>query len=250
MKEILTNQIIINWIAPIVTGLLVVAIPTFIIKIFRIKKDVRKVEEANQRYLDCIRPYIIQKINIDGKFIRNIRSVIIKESCIKEKYIYTEIELRNKIILDITEDNYINENDKKELSDFTYQVFTDFKEKTSKSKKDSFQFVPNVWTIIYLITFIISLSICLIIRFISGQTVSDMLKNDNFFIFSYIVLIFAGMMTLSSMIIGEFKSKVTYENQYKDRFINVIFERPTEKKIKKSKSEENKSKKINDSDKK
>ena len=132
IKNFLTNQIIVNWVAPIITGLIVVVIPTILIRLFQMKKDKRKVDDANQRYLNSIRPYIIQKITIDRKFISDIRRVVIKESCIKEKYIYTEVELRNKLILDITEDSYISEIDKKinnnhkfssdEIDDFLFKM--------------------------------------------------------------------------------------------------------------------------------
>ena len=37
VQPILTNEIIVNWIAPIITGLLVVAIPIFLSKFIRNK---------------------------------------------------------------------------------------------------------------------------------------------------------------------------------------------------------------------
>ena len=35
MFDLLKNEIVINWIAPIITGLIVIAIPAIAIKIFR-----------------------------------------------------------------------------------------------------------------------------------------------------------------------------------------------------------------------
>ncbi|MEG0408863.1 MAG: hypothetical protein RR623_08325 [Bacilli bacterium] len=55
MKEIinnfLTNQIILNWIVPIITGLIVFIIPAIIIKIFQVKKDRKKL---NKQIIDLL----------------------------------------------------------------------------------------------------------------------------------------------------------------------------------------------------
>lgn len=75
-KSFLSNQFVINWVAPIITGLIVVAIPTAIIRIFRIRKDEKKVQDANERYVNLIRPYIIQKIKIDSRLITDIRGLL------------------------------------------------------------------------------------------------------------------------------------------------------------------------------
>lgn len=224
IKNFLTNQIVINWIAPIITGLMVVVIPAFVIRVFQLRKDKRKVDDANQRYLNSIRPYIIQKINIDKRFISDVRSVIIKESCIKEKYIYTEIELRNKLILDITEDKYINEVDKKELFDFTYDIFKGFSEEqinkreTSKNKVKSFMIIDK-----YIIILIISLIICTIIQMTSEEG-ADLNKNMTFGL-SYIAAFFSLCITLLSYLNISLKSKVSSEYSFKEKLFNLFFER-------------------------
>lgn len=131
MLELLKNDIVINWIAPIVTGLIVVVIPTVIVKIFRFKKDEKMVKEANQRYLDAIMPFIIQKIKISSSYITDIRNVIISESGLKEKFVFSELSLRNKLIMDISESKYVDENNKKELIDFTYEIFKSFDDRNN-----------------------------------------------------------------------------------------------------------------------
>ena len=131
MLELLKNDIVINWIAPIITGLIVVAIPAFIVKILRLRKDEKIVKEANQRYLDVIMPFIIQKIGISSVYITDIRNVIIYESGLKDKFVLSELSLRNKLVMDISESKYIDENNKKELIDFTYEVFKNFDNKNS-----------------------------------------------------------------------------------------------------------------------
>ena len=223
IKNFLTNQIIVNWVAPIIIGLIVVVIPTILIRLFQMKKDKRKVDDANQRYLNSIRPYIIQKITIDRKFISDIRRVVIKESCIKEKYIYTEVELRNKLILDITEDSYISEIDKKELIDFTYEVFTGFNMKEineaeiyKNRKKTVVLFDRNT------IVLIVSLFICTIIQITSGE---DANLNENMtFALSYIVAFFSLIIALVSYFNISFKSRVSSDLNFKEKLFNLFFE--------------------------
>lgn len=129
MFDLLKNEIVINWIAPIITGLIVIAIPAIAIKIFRFKKDEKAIKRANQRFIDSIIPFIIQKISINYSYISDVRNVVIEESGLKDKYVYSEISLRNKLIMDISESKYIDEENKNELIDFTYNTFKHFENK-------------------------------------------------------------------------------------------------------------------------
>lgn len=129
MLEFLKDDIVINWISPIITGLIVVAIPTIIVKTFKFKKDEKIIKQANQRFINLIMPFIIQKIKICDTFISDVRNVIVEESGLRDKYVYSEISLRNKLIMDISESKYIDEKNKKELIVFTYEVFKQFENK-------------------------------------------------------------------------------------------------------------------------
>lgn len=131
IKPILTNEIVVNWIAPIITGILVVVIPATVLKFFRLRKDIKKINDVNDRFISSIRPYIIEKIRISSNFITDIRSAIIIDSDIKERFVISEIDLRNKLIMDINESKYIDEVNKKKLIDFTYEIFKDFERKNS-----------------------------------------------------------------------------------------------------------------------
>ena len=123
MLELLRNDIIITWVAPIFTGLIVIAIPAVAINFFKSKKDEKAITQANQRYIDAIMPFIIQEIELSQTYISDIRHTIINENNIKDKFIYTEIELRNRLIIDISESKYIDEDKKNELINFTYTIF-------------------------------------------------------------------------------------------------------------------------------
>ena len=129
LKPFLTNEIVITWVSPVITGLIVVAVPAGIIwllKTLQIKKDEKKIEEANQRFINSIRPYIIQNIKILPKFITDTRTVVVKESGVKDKFIYSELSLRNKLIMDINESKYIDEDNKEKMIKFTYDTFSTF----------------------------------------------------------------------------------------------------------------------------
>lgn len=223
-EPFLTNEIIVNWLAPIITGLIVLALPTIIIKIFQIKKDEKKISNANQRYLDSIRLYIIQKIKVDRNYIHNIRQVIIKESNIKEKYIYTEVEVRNKLILDITEDNYINEFDKKELIDFAYEVFKGFNENKDtniekvKNKKSQIFSVNK-----YIVLLVLSLIICTINQVISKSYNIELDENLTFSLstITALVSIFAILLTFYDNLLS---SRVSTNSSLKKKLFNLFFE--------------------------
>lgn len=129
IKPILINEIVVNWIAPIITGILVIVIPATVLKFFRFRKDIKKINNVNDRFINSIRPYIIEKIKISSNLITDIRRAIIMDSDIKERFVLSEIDLRNKLIMDINESKYIDEVNKKELIDFTYEIFKDFEKR-------------------------------------------------------------------------------------------------------------------------
>ena len=212
IKPFLENQIIINWVAPIVTGLLVLAIPSIIIKIFQTKKDEKKIKTANQRFLDAVRPYIIQEIEISALTISNIRNVVVKESGLKDKFIYSELDLRNKLIMDITESKYIDENNKEKLVKFATKVFEPFDNNSSvvkeevKEHKFSFLFKNGI-LIMTIIVFILS-SLFILIGTIYGHKVG-LDPNDNY---SIILPLITGILSIVSVSISfisnVFESKV------------------------------------------
>lgn len=166
VQPILTNEIIVNWIAPIITGLLVVAIPIFLSKFIRNKNLLKNIQETNNKIIDTIRPFIIQRIEINSFFISDIRNAIIKESNIKSKFIASEIEIRNKILLDISETRFLKENEKQDLINFTYYIFKDFNKKQLNLTKYTEDIKSNtnlnITKVIYTIILISSLIIMLI----------------------------------------------------------------------------------------
>lgn len=137
LKPILTNQIIVDWIAPIVTGLIVLLAPVILTKFIKNNTLLKNIKDVNNKIINTIRPFIIQRIEINSHFISDLRKAIIKENEIKEKYIFNEIQIRNKILLDISETRFLKENEKQDLINFTYKVFNDFDEKQILSNTSS-----------------------------------------------------------------------------------------------------------------
>ena len=58
IMHFLENNIVINWLAPVVTTVLA----TIILRILSIGKKRKKINEANKKYIDAIRPYVIKSI--------------------------------------------------------------------------------------------------------------------------------------------------------------------------------------------
>ena len=224
-KPFLTNEIVLNWISPIITGLIVFAIPIGIAKIFQIKRDERKVKDANQRYIDSIRPYIIQEINVNSKFISDIRSVIIQESGVKEKYIYSELDLRNKLIMDINESKYIDEKSKDRLIKFAYKTFESFEEENKNlvsepaNDKNKLKLINSIINM-PLIMFFTSM-LFMIVAVLLNKPNTELTENPLFslpFLLAFVSMI----LVIITMISNVLESKVT--KKHKDYYINEYFD--------------------------
>ena len=126
IKAFLTNNIVIAWIAPIFTAI----IATIIIKVFSIRKKNKEIKAANQKYADAIRPYVIQKIEINEQIIHGIRNAISMEFSVPEKYIYTDGDLRDMLMYDITATRFMTEQGKVELIQNIVNMFKFEEEKT------------------------------------------------------------------------------------------------------------------------
>lgn len=254
LKPFLTNEIVITWVSPIITGLIVVAIPAGIIwllKTLQIKKDEKKIEEANQRFVNSIRPYIIQNIKILPKFITDTRSVVVKESGVKDKFIYSELSLRNKLIMDINESKYIDEDNKEKLIKFTYDTFSTFDVENIENnilenkKINIFAKYVNM----PIIVFIISVILMVIIAVFDNSNV-ELAKNPLFGI-PYLLSFMSAIAIVVSMFSNIFESKVTkkrnfdYYNEYigmytfLTEFRNKVVHNNLEKKDMKEKKSKN-----------
>ena len=216
MIELLKNEIVVNWIAPIITGLIVVIIPTIFIKVLKLKKDEKIINQANQRFLDSILPFVIQMIDIQTSFISDVRSVIVEESRLKDKYVYSELELRNKLIVDITESEYIDEKRKKELIDFTYSLFGNIKSINKESKEEinnDKKKKPIFFSSIFFMSMILFLISQLMIVLITVFDKSGVKMEDNILLFLPMMLGAISLMVLFlSFIIKLLDSNITRKN--------------------------------------
>lgn len=127
MKEFFENTIIATWVAPIITGVIVVILTTIVGKIVSIwwknRTFIRKVESANEKYINNILPYMIQKMEIDINILLSIKSAIAKEYQVAEKYLYTNEQIRDQIILSISDTRFMTEIHKLELIQNVLEVF-------------------------------------------------------------------------------------------------------------------------------
>jgi hypothetical protein len=123
----LRNDIMINWIAPIIgTSIVVIAIKLFMDR-YKSKTVIGIINIANNRFIDAIRPFFIQEIAINMKIVNNIRNAIKREYCADDNMLFTMEQLEEQIILDISETKYLTEERKKELIHNVYIKFDDLK---------------------------------------------------------------------------------------------------------------------------
>lgn len=223
MLDLLKNEIVVNWIAPIVTGLIVIAIPAFGIKIFRFKKDEKAIKQANQRFIDSIIPFIIQKISITSSYISDIRSVVIEESGLKDKYVYSEIRLRNKLIMDISESKYVDEDRKNELINFTYDTFKNFENKENleiteeqEPKKSNTKILS--WLMINPLGLLILSQVMIVIVVVFDHR--NIKPEENILIMLPFLLGFISVMGITlKMISKTFESSVSRKKYSRDDFV-------------------------------
>lgn len=245
IKPILINEIVVNWIAPIITGILVIAIPAIVLKFFRFRKDTKKINNVNDRFINSIRPYIIEKIKISSNLIIDIRRAIIMDSNIKERFVLSEIDLRNKLIMDINESKYIDEVNKKELIDFTYEIFKDFekenelidnKEISTREKKVNIldNFVKNP-----IILFFVSQIMIVLTLFFDKSGVKP---EDNYAILLPLIL---GVFSLFSLLLDYifkmlrsdiYESKKVYSN-YEKIIYKLMLDKASKKRQEKKNSD-------------
>ena len=224
MLELLKNEIIVNWIAPIITGLIITGISSLIVKIFKDKRDEKIINTANERFVRTILPFIIQKIECEETYISDIRSVIVKESRLKDKYVYQEIELRNKLIMDISESKYINEENKKELIEFTYKIFKRYEKKEENKIKEEKPLKKNfnMITIILILLIVIAETMIIIINILDTGTVRP---EENIL---YIIPLLLGIVSIMSGLIiivlnsSESKLENIKKNNYESIYYNYI----------------------------
>jgi hypothetical protein len=127
IASFLRNDIMINWIVPIIgSSIVVIAIKLFMDR-YKSKTVISIINVANNRFIDAIRPFFIQEIEIDMKIVNNIRNAIKREYCADDNMLYTIEQLEEQIILDISETKYLTEERKKELIHNVYIKFDDLK---------------------------------------------------------------------------------------------------------------------------
>lgn len=212
VKELLTNNIITAWIAPIITGVIASII---IIKIQNFRNN-KLISEINKRYLNDIKEYIINYVKIKPTLISDIRKSIVSEYRIKEKYIYNELMLRNKLILDITENQYINKSNKIELINFTYDTFKSFENKDSTEYDFSIGYSLSEKIIITIsFLFLIFGGIVLIFANNGNSRFMTFIENSNWIAVSkYISMV---VIIINTIIILK-------RTSIKEKFINLFFD--------------------------
>lgn len=119
----LRNDIIINWIAPIIGSCIVVIAIKLFLDRNKSKTVISIINIANNRFIDAIRPFFIQEIEINMNIVNNIRNAIKREYCADDNMLYTIEQLEEQIILDISETKYLTEERKKELIHNVYIKF-------------------------------------------------------------------------------------------------------------------------------
>ncbi len=130
IEDFLRHGVLLNWIAPIIGTIIGAIAVKLLIDRYKSKSVISIINIANNRFVDAIRPFFIEEIEIDMKIVINIRNAIKREYCADDDMIYTIEQLKEQIILDISETKYLSEERKKTLIHNVYLKFDNYKAET------------------------------------------------------------------------------------------------------------------------
>ena len=169
------NDIVTLWIVPIIGTIIVVLAIKLITDRYKSKAIINIIRIANSRFVDAVRPFFIQEIEIDRKIINNIRNAVKREYCADDNMLYTIEQLEEQIILDISESKYLTEARKQELIHNIYDKFDHFKreepfykeeEQTQLIKEEIWKLKNSNYRLITIFLLIILMSILLLINYL------------------------------------------------------------------------------------
>ncbi len=130
IEDFLQNGVLLNWIAPILGTIIGAIAVKILIERYKSKSVISIINVANNRFVDAIRPFFIEEIDIEMKIVINIRNAIKREYCADDDMIYTIEQLKEQIILDISETKYLSEERKQQLIHNVYAKFDNFQAET------------------------------------------------------------------------------------------------------------------------
>lgn len=119
------DEIIKIWIAPTITAIVAAILSLIIEKVVFKLNDNIKIKKVNNQMIEHIEPFIIQQIFIKLEDIKKIRSAIILENDIKEYKVYSIEELRDVLILNVSNTKYLKEEEKNKLFKLINNIFTE-----------------------------------------------------------------------------------------------------------------------------
>lgn len=142
------NTLVINWIAPIITGIIVVILTSVLGKILSIwwknRAFIRKRDSANEKYINNVLPYMIQQIEISRDVLYSIKKAIAAEYQIAEKYLFKNEEIRNSIVLSISNTRFMTEANKINMINGVIRFFNEIGEDkiTKEIKREDNMQIP------------------------------------------------------------------------------------------------------------
>ena len=136
LTSFLRNDVVTIWVAPIIGTIIVAMAVKLLAERYKSKSIINIINLANNRFIDAIRPFFIQEIEINMKIINNIRNAIKREYCADDDMLYTIEQLEEQIILDLSETKYLTEERKKELIHNVYHKFDNLKVEDSENREE------------------------------------------------------------------------------------------------------------------
>ena len=206
LSSFFANTLVISWIAPIITGVVVVILTTIVGKFITIwwksREFIRKRDDANQKYINNIIPYMIQEMEINSRILSSIKSAIAAEYQIAEKYLYTNEEIRDNIVLSISNTRFVAETNKLSLINNVIQVFNKIGEEKIISEDNEYSKKKVIDKKYPFITLLCSLVFLLVVYGINPDKIDDPSSSVQILLFIGIIFLLTSGVMLWVSVLG------------------------------------------------
>lgn len=168
IMHFLENNIVVNWLAPVVTTL----VATVLIRIFTIEKKQKKINYANGKYVDAIKPYMVQKFELNIEILYSIKNAISIETGVSKKDLYSTKTLKDILIYNVSTTQFITDAEKVEIIQHIINLFLEIE--VSKTKEIERSKNKNKKIIILMIFGIVLLTVGMTLYFINPEKSQDL----------------------------------------------------------------------------
>lgn len=200
------NQVVIGWIAPIITTVLIPFVGKLMLNRHKTKETITSVTVANSKIMDSVRPLFIKKF-VEKKLINDITNAIALEYNLKPDMLININQIREKLIYEITATRFMDDNEKIEAINKVYENFSLYEE-------DSVNVISNIINQEKNNLIKINNKIFIVVMIMLLATFSPFIYSNCNYIINFIINNNDDILIIFCIIIGILTIVITLKSQY------------------------------------